>query len=353
MSTATALQSPSFRSTARPSPAPAALNRPTATVGISQPTTVVGSEWLTNEELAERFPAKNAEAISARTGMQRRHRAGQGQDVVTMAVAAAEDALDDYGLSIDDISMIICCTATPKCISPSTACLVLNALCSRRGVEAELPAFDISAACGGYLYALSIAHDYAHARPGARILVITSEVLSSIIDPADYNTATLFGDAATATIAYGQSLLDSAAALMHRPVLSAKADDGSGLTVPGPGSGRYVTMDGRKVFNEAVRRLIAVLDRACDETGISVSELTKIIPHQANGRILDAVRARLNGAADAIVQDVANRGNTSSSTVPLTLSHVLPTARAGDRVGICAFGAGFTFGAAILSVLPA
>jgi 2-oxoisovalerate dehydrogenase E1 component len=214
-----------------------------------------------------------------------------------------------------------------------------------------VPAYDISAACSGYIYALSAAYDYLQTRPNGRVLVLTTEAMSKVVNEEDFTTAVLFGDAATATILYGEAHRDRAEALIHRPLISASGEDGSALAVPLPDSGGHVHMDGRAVFTEAVRRMIDMLDRACAEAGMETADLGLIVPHQANGRIVEAMRARLNGAADRVVNDVGDCGNTSSSTIPLVLSKRLQPQQSKVYVGLCSFGAGFTFAAAVVEKL--
>ncbi len=173
--------------------------------------------------------------------------------------------------------------------------------------------------------------------------------MSRAVNPHEFGTAILFGDAATATLLYGTARIEKAKAHLRRPALSARGERGDVLRVPQGGDGEFVHMDGKKVFTEAVRRMTAMLERACRESSIVVDDLDLIIPHQANGRIIEAVQARLKCAPERVRNDVLNHGNTSSSTIPLALSKVLEQPLP-QRIGLCAFGAGFTFGAAIAEV---
>jgi 2-oxoisovalerate dehydrogenase E1 component len=205
-------------------------------------------------------------------------------------------------------------------------------------------AFDINAACSGYLYALQAAYDYLQSSPQSRVLVVTTEVLSPLLDPSDFDTAILFGDAASATVLYGEADFERAQARLHRPELSAKSDVGGALSVPLLHDG-FIQMQGKKVFSEAVRSMVASLNRACQLRGLQVDQLDLIVPHQANQRILDAIQTRIR---PRVYSNIRDHGNTSSTSIPLCLSELLPTAHAGDRFGLCAFGGGFTFGASIL-----
>ena len=177
-------------------------------------------------------------------------------------------------------------------------------------------------------------------------MVVTTEVLSPLLDPQDFDTAILFGDAASATVLYGEAEVDRAHAKLYRPELSAKSDAGGALSVPLLHDG-FIQMQGRKVFSEAVRTMVASLNRACQLQGINVDDLDLIVPHQANQRILDAIQQRIS---PCVFSNIQHHGNTSSSSIPLCLSEILPTAVSGHRFGLCAFGGGFTFGASILEM---
>jgi len=174
--------------------------------------------------------------------------------------------------------------------------------------------------------------------------------MSQYTDPNDFDTAIVFADAATATLVHGPEspLYSRSRAWLHRPVLSARGEDGTILHHGRPGEPN-VNMDGLKVFPMAVRQLISLLRQACEKGHQAVEELDYIIPHQANGRILDAVDQRLKLPSGRLVNRVRHSGNTSSSTIPLVLAELLagnPSPK--GRAGLCAFGGGFTFGAALL-----
>lgn len=317
-------------------------------VGISSVAVVSGSRLVGNDELVTRSRGMCAADILKRTGIETRHWIDQGEDAVGMAVKAAWQLLDRERLIIDDLDLVICTTTSPTSVTPSMACQILNGLSSGK-TDAMLQAFDINAACSGYIYALQAGYDYLQSTPDGRVLIVTAEVLSPLLDLDDFDTAILFGDAASASILYGESHMDRALARVHRPNLSAKGDDGSTLHVPLLNDG-YIRMKGQKVFSEAVRSMIASLNHACSGQGLSVSDLSLIIPHQANQRILDAIQSRVN--VD-VFSNIRRHGNTSSTSIPLCLQDVLPAAVAGQRLGLCAFGGGFTFGAGILEVLRA
>jgi 2-oxoisovalerate dehydrogenase E1 component len=225
------------------------------------------------------------------------------------------------------------------------ACLVWHELAAGQELPG-VPAWDVNAACSGYLYALGAGFDFLQAASEARVLIVTAEGLSQLVDPQDFVTSVLFGDAATATVLYGPGCADRIPLRLHRPLLDGKGEDGSALSVPLKGSG-FIRMDGKKVFRKAVHAMITVLNRACEQAGVDISDLDLVVPHQANGRIIEAVRERIAFRVGCVVNGVAQHGNTSSSSIPLALSD-LPRPWPGRRWGLCAFGGGFTSAAAVV-----
>ena len=214
----------------------------------------------------------------------------------------------------------------------------------------EVPAFDLSAACSGYLYGLATSYDFTRSKPDAKILLVTAEALSPLADPDDFDTAILFGDAATATLIGGPGAdLGSSAILgrLRRPVLSARGEPGDVLRVPAQGNG-YLRMDGLRVYAEAVRRMISLLESACEAEGIAAGDLDLIVPHQANARIINDIRTRLKLSPDRALIHMQEIGNTSSSSIPVALSHLATLGPLPRTIGLTAFGGGFTFGAALL-----
>lgn len=317
-------------------------------VGMSPVATVTGSRMVTNSDLLTPGLMKNTHGMSAddivrRTGIESRMWAGLGENAVNMAVQASWRLLDQENLILEDLDLVICSTTSPTTVTPSMACQILGAL-GRGKNEAMAQAFDINAACSGYLYALQAGYDFLQSTPHGRVLIVTAEVLSPLLDPDDFDTAILFGDASSATILYGEAHFEKACARLYRPELSAKGEDGSTLSVPLLHGG-YIQMKGRKVFSEAVRSMVASLNRVCEREHIRVADLDLVVPHQANQRIIDAIQERIGVR---VFSNIRHYGNTSSSSIPLCLTDVLPGAPKGQRLGLCAFGGGFTFGAGIL-----
>lgn len=316
--------------------------RTAAPVVLQALAAVPGSGRLDNHALAALLARRDetgAAALLRSTGIASRCVAGAGEDAVGLAVEAARRALAQAGVPAERLGAIICSTSTPTLIAPSTACQVLH----RLAPQADVPAYDVMAACSGYLYALAQAWDWLQQQPKGLVLVLTAETMRRIVDPHDPATSPIFGDAATATL-LSRDEGAGALARLHRPVLGARGDDGSALRVPLRG---VVHMDGKPVFAQAVRTLCESMARACDASGWSVHDLDLVVPHQANGRILDAVAARLGLPASKLWNEIRERGNTSSSAIPLALSTALRETGT-RRIGLCAFGAGYTHGAAVL-----
>jgi 2-oxoisovalerate dehydrogenase E1 component len=319
-------------------------------VGLSPAYVKEGRLRLENQELASRFHGREPEDIYRLTGIQGRCVADADQTVLSLAVEAAQLALDREQATISDVDAIIVSTTTPEIVTPSLACQVLNSLC-RDQTPRTIPAHDVNAACSGYLYALASGYDFLQTRPEAAVLVVTSEVLSAVVDPQDFDTAILFGDAASATLMWGRDRTDRRRRWqLRRPVLSAEGEDGSVLTVPLAGQD-FLKMRGKQVFTQAVRKMIEMLEQACDEADLQLDDLSLVIPHQANGRIIEAIRQRLQFPADRVFSNICEHGNTSSSSIPLCLADLSEQRSSDANIGLCAFGGGFTYGAAILETV--
>jgi 2-oxoisovalerate dehydrogenase E1 component len=211
-----------------------------------------------------------------------------------------------------------------------------------------MAAYDLNAACSGYLFALRQAHDFLLTHPQGQVLVVTSEVLSPLLAQGDFSTLPLFADAATATLVVGAQRLEEARLHFHPPVLSGRGEDGNCLSVPLLGRGS-IKMAGPTVFAEAVRSMSRVLDRACVEAATPLDRIDLVIPHQANQRILNAVARRIGRP---VFSNIRHLGNTSSCTIPLALQELLATAKQPQTLALVAFGGGFTCAATIGKIVP-
>jgi len=317
-------------------------------VGIHTPTFKTGSRLVKNAEILAQFPDYNDEDIVQRTGIRQRYWLNNDENIVDLARDAVVEALNAASLGLSDIHAVICATSTPdKYQSPSTACLVLEKLYQIYGEHAVM-AYDISAACSGYLYALQNARDYLQTRPQERVLVITAEYVSKKVNKADFDTAFLFGDAATATIICGADYINTTIARIDEVYLSTIAENGSILSVPVSESD-YVKLQGKRLFNFAVKSMAMATHKCCDSQNLSLTDIDLVIPHQANQRIIDAIERRLNMKSGSMYSNVARYGNTSSCTIPIAMAETLATTKDGHKILLAAFGAGFTVGSAILT----
>ena len=298
----------------------------------------------------------NEEWILSRTGVVERRIADVegGESTATMAAWAAEQCLERAGLTPDDVDGILVATITPDQGVVATACLVQE-LIGARGAWA----FDLVAACSGYVFGLAQATAMVKAGMARRVLVIGAETMSSILDYEDRNTCIIFGDGAGCTLVEaadegGLELIDFA---MHSAGKGAEL-----LYMPGGGALRpashatvdermhFVKQDGRAVFKHAVTRISQVITELLDRNGVSADELALVVPHQANIRIIEACSRRLKVDMDRIAVTVDKWANTTAATIPTTLDWALEEGRVkpGDTIVFAAFGAGFTWGSALL-----
>ena len=313
-------------------------------IGVSGIAAVTGSRKVANADLKGNWQTRNSADIVKLTGIESRRWVAPGETVLSLAVAAASQLMAEQNLEIGDIDLVIATTGTPDIITPSLACRVADGL-SKSG-RALLPAYDINAACSGYLYALAQARDFIAHQPQARVLVVTSEVLSPLLDQDDFNTAVLFADAATASLVQSAERDPNPLFTFARPTISGSPEPGNLLRVPRTGDG-YVEMNGREVFADAVRAMTQTLISACNAQGITMDDIDLMVPHQANQRIIDAIARKSGRPAHSVIR---NLGNTSSSTIPMALLDALPGRKPGDRLGLVAFGGGITYAAAIATV---
>jgi len=310
----------------------------------------VGSRVIENEELVKSWPDWEPKDIVKRTGIERRFWISEDETALSLALNACHKLFEREQIGIEDFDAIICSTGTPPATTPSLACRILKELSPDTG-ELLMQAHDINAACSGYLYALQEAHDMLQYNPEQKILIVTAETLSPVLNHKDPDTLFLFGDAATASLISCEQRNGNINCLVNRPELSALGEEEKTLFVPALNSGLTMQMKGKPVFRIAVRKMIDMLNKACAANGIGVNDLSMIVPHQANERIIEAIRKAIKFPTDKVFYYIREYGNTSSNTIPLSLEALLPN-HAEGKVGLTAFGGGFTFGAAVLDVLP-
>lgn len=302
---------------------------------------------VTNEELARTLDTSDA-WIRERTGIAERRIVGADETCATMATAAARQALDRAGASAADVDAVILATATPDQAFPSTAVRVQAALGMTGGFG-----FDVSAACSGFVYALSIADSMIRSGQIRSALVIGSEVYSRIVDWSDRGTCVLFGDGAGAVF-----LRAARADETERGILSthlhAEGRHGDLLYIDGavgrPELPGHLRMNGREIFRHAVSKLAAAVDEALAANGLVHDDVDWLVPHQANRRIIDAMGKKLGLPAERVVVTVDRHANTSAASIPLALAEAFGDGRIkpGELVLMEALGGGLTWGSALV-----
>ncbi len=307
---------------------------------------------LTNAEL-ETMVETNDEWITARTGMRERRIAREDEATSDMAIAAARQAMASAGVEADEIDLVLVATCTPDMAFPSTACLLQAAL----GVKKAL-CFDLSAACSGFLYGLETARSMMQSGIYRTVLVVGADKMSAVTDWTDRGTCILFGDGAGAVI-----LKPSAT---HRGVIAtvAGADGSLGdlLMIPGGGSRMPATsesvaahqhtvkMAGNNVFKHAVRCMTESVFAVLEKAGLTAEDVSWVIPHQANMRIIQAISDRIHIPIERFIINLDRYGNTTAATVPVALDEGVKAGRIqrGDVLLMVVFGGGFTWGATVL-----
>lgn len=307
---------------------------------------------LTNSDL-EKTLDTNDEWIRARTGIQERRIACEDESASTMAVHAAREAMAEAKVEAESIDMIIVCTSTPDILYPATACLAQKELGANRAV-----AFDITAVCSGFVFGLSVAEQFIKMGRFMNVLVIGSEINSRIMDWSDRSTCILFGDGA------GAALIKRSESSSPIGVLSSHihsdGEKGDLLCVPGGFSKSeichedidqkqfYLKMEGQAVFKHAVKRMVEVTEEALKFNDLTANDISLLVPHQANIRIIESVGAKLGLSADKVFVNIQKYGNTGAASIPIAIHEARKEGRvrSGDLMLLTVLGAGLTWGAA-------
>lgn len=323
-----------------------------AGAGMYVPETIV-----TNDDMAKIVDTSD-EWIVQRTGIQNR-RFSKGEPNYYMGTKAAQKALENAGVSADEIEMIIGCTCTPDYFYPSLSCIIQGEIGAKNAF-----CWDLNGACTGFIYALDTAHLYLAAGK-KNILIVASEMMTKHCDFTDRSSCVLFGDGAGAVVlkpsdSMYSSYLKSEGGLAHHITCAAI-----------PPRGRYVTdgdkpeynkftakddshlyMEGKDVYRFAVRAMPEALGKACEKAGLSVDDLDLIIPHQANLRIIETAVKRLGVSMDKVYVNIDRYANPSSACIPMCLSELMASGKIkrGDKLGLVGFGAGLTYGSAVLEL---
>ena len=305
--------------------------------------TAVPSKVLTNHDLAGIMDT-NDEWIVSRTGIKQRYVVPETESTTAseLGARAGEQALRRAGVEPAEVDMVICATFTPDCFFPSTACKIQHALgCGNAA------AFDVSAACAGFVYGLSMADAMIRGGQCTTVLLVGSEVISKTLDWTDRTTSILFGDGAGAVVVRGSGREGTGVLAGY---LSSNGGMGDILTLSAWGENRLMQMRGNEVFKHAIRLMSESVNKACDKAGLGTREIDLLIPHQANIRIIKGLADRLGLPMSKVVTNIERYGNTSSASIPLALNDAIADGRVGEGT-LCvltALGGGVTVGGAVV-----
>ena len=324
------------------------------TIAILGTGSYVPTRVLTNEELSKQVDTSD-EWILSRTGINERRIAAEGEFTSDLAAHAARAALADAGLTAADIDLLILATITPDLPMPASATIVQHKL----GLGAHTPCFDLNAACSGFVYGIDTASAMLASGRYRHALVIGAEKLSSVVDWQDRTTCVLFGDAAGAVV-LGPSRGDGARIIGTK--LYSEGGNAELLNIPAGGSARptttatienrqhFIKMKGREIFKVAVREMEDAVEEILEQHALTADQIACVIPHQANLRIIEALSKSLKIPLDRFFINLDRYGNTSGASIPLALDEARRSGRVrrGDTTLLVAFGAGLTYGAALV-----
>ena len=310
------------------------------------------AQVLSNHDL-EKLVDTNDQWIFTRTGIRERRVAGPGETSSSMGTIAARQALEEAELAAADLDLIICATTTPDQLLPATACLIQRHLGADRAA-----AFDLNAACTGFLYALATATQFIQAGAAKRVLIVAAEVLSRFVNFEDRGTCILFGDGAAAVVL--EATTQNTGVLST--VLGSRGDVEQMLSIEAGGSARpaseatvaekahTIKMRGNEVFKMAVRNMVQSAQEALTRTGLTMRDIRAVIPHQANQRILSATQTSLGVPKEQMFINIDRYGNTGACSIPIALGEFLQSKPidVGEHILFVAFGGGLTWGASVL-----
>ncbi len=311
---------------------------------------------ITNADL-EKLVETDDEWIVQRTGMRERRMAGPGETTSTLATAAARRALDAAAISAQDIDLIITATLTPDMNTPSTACLVQHQL----GIQKHIGAFDLNAACSGFVYTIATAAQFIQNGSFKNVLVIGAETLTRFVDYTDRNTCILFGDGAGAAVL---SASDDPNRGLQAFTLGANGVGAHLIQIPGGGSlhpataatladkMHYLKMNGREVYKFAVHQMTDSLQQAMTACNLTADDVKLVVPHQVNQRIIDSATEKMGFPKEKVFINIDRYGNTSAASVAIALDEAIRQGKCGkgDWIIMVAFGAGLTWAAATVKL---
>jgi len=329
-----------------------ALGEIMATSGILSTGSAYPDGILTNADLAQMVDTSD-EWILTRTGIRQRHKASPEEYTSLFAIAAANKALERAGIKASDLDLVICATVTPDQLLPATGCLVQAAIGANKAA-----AFDIAAACSGFIYGLTLANQMIRGGQARYVLVIGAETLTRYVDYQDRSTCVIFGDGAGAAIIgpveEPRGILSTRISSDGRLAEQLFAKGGGsryGTTGETISAGmHYFKMRGNELFKIAVRSMVEVSRAVLQEAGYNPSDISLFVPHQANQRITDSVAEKLEVEPARVFSNIAMHGNTSSASIPIALDECVGSGqiKQGDLILMASFGGGVTWGAALL-----
>ncbi|WP_026494341.1 3-oxoacyl-ACP synthase III family protein [Butyrivibrio sp. WCD3002] len=298
----------------------------------------VAGKRVTNDDLSKLVDT-NDEWITTRTGIKERRFCDEGESTYTLAETAAREAIARSGISIGDIDAIVCATVSAEYVTPSLSCIVQRQL----GLKEDIPVLDVNAACSGFIYGLEVIRGLLDGSDGKYGLVIGCEQLSRLMDMTDRSTCVLFGDGA------GAAVVKLSEEKSYASVLGARG----GYEIRVEGAGPVVTkikMDGSEVFKFATAAIPKCIGALQAKTGISLDEVSQIICHQANARILDHCVKKLKADPDKFYKNMDRYGNTSAASVPMALDELVKLGRIhnGDKLMLVGFGGGLTWAGVLI-----
>lgn len=319
---------------------------------ISGTGSAVPERRLTNNDLAKLVDTDD-DWIFQRTGMRERRISGENDTTVSLAVAAAKQALESAKITADDLDLIIVATLSPEMHTPSTSCFVQEAL----GIQKHIGCFDLNAACSGFVYAVATGAQFIQNGAYKHVLVIGSETLSKFVDYTDRGTCILFGDGAGAVVL---SACDDPTRGLQAFNLGANGHGWNLITIPGGCSRHpataatvsermhYLKMNGREVYKFAVTQMTHSIGQAMSACGLTAADVKLVVPHQVNQRIIDSATEKMGFPKDKVYINIHKYGNTSAASVPLALDEAARENRfsAGDWIIMVGFGAGLTWAGA-------
>jgi 3-oxoacyl-[acyl-carrier-protein] synthase III len=317
--------------------------------------TAVPKRVMPNSEF-EKFLDTSDEWISQRTGIRSRHVAGEGESTATLAVEAAKAALADAGAQAGELDMIVLATISPEMVFPATACFVQAALGA-----VGIPAFDVSAACSGFVYALAVASKFVESGAYKKVLVIGAETLTRFSDYTDRGSCILFGDGAGAAIL--EPTEDPNRGVQYT-VLHADGNGWDFIHIPAGGSRKftsqatldarehYIKLRGRDVYKFAVEKMQWLLGDCMEKCHLSVADVDLVVPHQVNSRIISSAAEKFGFPMEKMYMNIDRYGNTSAASIPLALAEARNAGlvKPGSTVVMVAFGAGLTWAGAVVKM---